>query len=50
MEEFGIFDPAVVFMKIESFSLPRPVAWSGGPGALQPDGGQVNCNHTCSTV
>ncbi|XP_062522474.1 uncharacterized protein LOC134197211 isoform X2 [Corticium candelabrum] len=40
MQEFGISDASSVFTKIESFNLPRPVTWSGGPGALHPDSGQ----------
>lgn len=50
MEEFGISDPSSVFMKIDSFNLPRPVSWSGGPGALHPDVGQVVVAHSHKTV
>jgi hypothetical protein len=42
MEEFGVFDPSDIFMKIESFNLPRPVTWSGGPGGFQPNAQQCS--------
>eukprot|EP00117_Sycon_ciliatum_P037015 scpid25772/ scgid27766/ len=35
--EFGIEDPAAIFISIDSFHLPRPVAWSGGPGGWKAD-------------
>ena len=35
-----------MFTKIESFSLPRPVNWIGGPGGLQPDPKQCGLDNT----
>ena len=41
MEEFGISDAAAVFSAIESYNLPRPVNWGGGPGVFKGDVAQV---------
>jgi hypothetical protein len=37
---------AAIFASVESFALPRPVNWIGGPGGMQPDGGQCGAAAT----
>eukprot|EP00118_Oscarella_pearsei_P019329 m.204509 g.204509 ORF g.204509 m.204509 type:complete len:965 (+) comp39649_c0_seq9:56-2950(+) len=42
IEEFGIADPATIFSAIDSFNMPRPVSWSGGPGGWGANLGQCS--------
>jgi hypothetical protein len=41
---------ANIFISVDSFALPRPVNWIGGPGGLQADNGQCNFKATYSWV